>query len=67
LDVIVGTSKAGQTRKQFAKYIMRLAQPLAATGRVTDKARENLEEVANAAVADMFARYPVPSGAIPVP
>jgi hypothetical protein len=39
----------------------------AATGRVTDKVRENLEEVANAAVTDMFARYPVPSGAIPVP
>ncbi len=39
----------------------------AATGRVTDKLRENLEDVANAAVADMFARYPVPSGAIPEP
>ena len=39
----------------------------AATGRVTDKVRENLEEVANAAVTDMFARYPVPSGAIPAP
>ncbi len=39
----------------------------AATGRVTDKLRENLEGVANAAVADMFARYPVPSGATPAP
>jgi len=67
LDVIIKTSKADQTRKQFEKYIMRLAQPLAANGRVTDKVRENLEAVANAAVADMFTRYPVPSGAIPVP
>ena len=36
----------------------------AATGRVTDKLRENLEAVANAAVEDMFARYPVPAVAI---
>jgi hypothetical protein len=39
----------------------------AATGRVTDKVRENLEEVSNAAVADMFERFPLPSGAIPAP
>ena len=39
----------------------------AATGRVTDKVRENLEEVANAAVEDMFVQYPLPSGAIPAP
>ena len=39
----------------------------AATGRVTDKVRENLEEVSHAAVADMFAQFPVPPGAIPAP
>jgi len=31
----------------------------AATGRVTDKVRDNLQAVATSAVADMFARFPV--------
>lgn len=37
----------------------------AATGRVTDKVRDNLEAVATAAVKDMFARFPVQPETIP--
>jgi len=50
------------TQYQTYAYV----QPLS-TGRVTDKVRENLEEVSNAAVADMFVKFPLPPGAIPAP
>jgi len=35
----------------------------AATGRVTDKTRDNLESVVRTAIADMFKRFPVPETA----
>ena len=35
----------------------------AATARVTDKTRDNLESVVGTAIADMFKRFPVPETA----
>jgi len=51
-----GTAAIDRARNQ-------LVWEAAATGRVTDKTRDNLESVVRTAIADMFKRFPVPETA----